>query len=95
MSRPITKTGQVSLQVGEDIASLLGPMVNASEFIRRAILAHAGCRCPLCLGHGFVPMGNTSRNSLRVLPRLPARAKSYARCHPVRAADGRVKHLEV
>ena len=57
MSRPITKTGQVSLRVGEDIASLLGPMVNASEFIRRAILAHAGCRCPLCLGHGFVPMG--------------------------------------
>lgn len=54
MPRPPKKPTPMCLRVGKEMAAMLRAMPNASAFIRHAILAHAGCLCPLCSGKGVV-----------------------------------------
>src|ERR1700677_959846 len=62
-SKPKTATGKtgkteiVAFKVEEELASFLNNLPNKSEFIRRAIVAQCGMRCPLCTGSGVVPRG--------------------------------------
>ena len=48
---------QFAIRVSRDLAAYLRSLPNASEFIRQAVLARSGLRCPLCRGTGVVACG--------------------------------------
>jgi hypothetical protein len=47
----------VAFKADAELAEFLGRLPNASDFIRKAILAQFRMTCPLCTGTGVVPRG--------------------------------------
>jgi len=54
MPKLIRKTRSVAFRVDPEIADFLKGIPNASDFIRQAVIAELGMRCPLCNGRGYV-----------------------------------------
>jgi hypothetical protein len=52
----LPKPNSVAIKVDDALYDFLQRMPNASEFIRHAIHAYLRTACPLCHGHGVVPV---------------------------------------
>jgi hypothetical protein len=65
------KTTGVSFKVEEELAEFLRALPNTSEFIRKAIIAKLGMKCPLCGGRGILTGGLEAKSQNEVGSKEP------------------------